>query len=161
MKNVILLICNIITGICAIVAIMISILVYLNGRKREMKKSTIKELIRIKKEYSDVYKFILTIPDEHLIKHDDFFKYIRSNKRFKLYLSEMEFFATGVNEKLYDVEIVNKMSGRKILSQFRKIKPYINDRQNSDSNNYSQYVKMIEDIKILRKEIEEKENVKK
>lgn len=34
------------------------------------------------------------------------------------YIKELEFFATGINQKIYDIKIVTKMSGSRLISQY-------------------------------------------
>ena len=41
-----------------------------------------------------------------------------SYKAKKKYIKELEFFATGVNQKIYDIKIVSKMSGSRLIYQY-------------------------------------------
>ena len=43
-----------------------------------------------------------------------------SYKAKKKYIKELEFFATDVNQKNYDIKIVSKMSGSRLIYQYEK-----------------------------------------
>ena len=73
-----------------------------------------------------------------------------SYKAKKKYIKELEFFATGVNQKIYDVKIVNKMIGSKLIYQYEKylMKIIIRIRKsNEESKAYIEYEKMINNLK--------------
>ncbi len=127
-------VCEIISGFSAVIAIVISILLYKHGVNRERKIDTLRKLSEIRKNY-----FNTKILD----------------KKEKLqYLNELEFFATGINEKIYDIRIVNKMSGGRLISQYDNwASDFIEDRKENYGNEktYSEYQKMIHNLKELRK----------
>lgn len=156
MGNIVLLICNIITGICSIVAIVISILVYLNGLKRETEKETIKELSKIRRKFYDIDDFINHIPKDIIKDINNLKAYFlkEENKKeyskLKMYFKKLENFAIGVNEKLYDVKIVNKMSGRKLCHQYNILEIWIDKIVDSYPKKYQEFRIMINNIKKIR-----------
>lgn len=156
MGNIVLLICNIITGICSIVAIVISILVYLNGLKRETEKETIKELSKIRRKFYDIDDFINHIPKDIIKDINNLKAYFlkEENKKeyskLKMYFKKLENFAIGVNEKLYDVKIVNKMSGRKLCHQYNILEIWIDEIVDSYPKKYQEFRIMINNIKKIR-----------
>lgn len=83
--------CEIASGISAAVAVVISIAIYRHGLNRERRTDTLKNLSEIRRQYFNTK----TLDDKEKLK----------------YLNELEYFATGVNEKIYDIKIVKKMSG--------------------------------------------------
>lgn len=156
MGNIVLLICNIITGICSIVAIVISILVYLNGLKRETEKETIKELSKIRRKFYDIDDFINHIPKDIIKDINNLKAYFlkEENKKeyskLKMYFKKLENFAIGVNEKLYDVKIVNKMSGRKLCHHYNILEIWIDEIVDSYPKKYQEFRIMINNIKKIR-----------
>lgn len=127
-------ICEIISGISAAVAIFISIVLYRHGLCRERKNDTIKNLSEIRRNYYNT-------------------KELDSDEK-RDYLNELEFFSTGVNDGLYDIAIVNKMSGGRLISQYKDwAKEFIEIRRKRrrDVLAYCEYEKMINKLMIRRK----------
>ena len=123
-------ICEIVSGISATVAIMVSIILYRHGLNRERRTDTLKSLARIRRQYFNT-------------------KNLDSKQKLK-YLNELEYFATGVNEKIYDIKIVKKMSGSRLIKQYDNwAADFIKDRKKSSENSrtYYEYEKMIKKLK--------------
>ena len=111
-----------------------SVIVYRKTLNRERKLDTIKMLLEIRMKYSKVCGL--------------------SYKAKKKYIKELEFFATGVNQKIYDIKIVNKMSGSKLIYQYEKYLKKIIKRirkGKEDSKAYIEYEKMINKLKKYKK----------
>lgn len=73
-----------------------------------------------------------------------------SYKAKKKYIKELEFFATGVNQKIYDIKIVSKMSGSRFIYQYEKYLKKIIKRirkGKEDSKAYIEYDEMINKLK--------------
>lgn len=81
---IILQVCEIISSIAAVVAIIISVMFYINGLNRERRIYTLKVFSEIRKKY----------PNSNALNENE----------KKRYLSELEYFATGINEKIYDIK---------------------------------------------------------
>ena len=85
-----------------------------------------------------------------------------SYKAKKKYIKELEFFATGVNQKIYDIKIVSKMSGSRFIYQYEKYLKKIIKRirkGKEDSKTYIEYEKMINKLKKYKK-YKEKDDMK-
>ncbi len=120
---------SIISGLSAAVAIVISIVLYYHGLNRERKNDTLRIFSKIRRKYFNTS----TLNDKEKLK----------------YLNELEYFATGVNSKIYDIRIVCKMSGSRLIRQYEKwSKEFIKKRREQFGNKsaYSEYEKMIKDI---------------
>ena len=64
-------------------------------------------------------------------------------------MNELEYFATGVNSKIYDIRIVCKMSGSRLIRQYEKwSKEFVRIRREQFGNKIadSEYEKMINDL---------------
>lgn len=119
----------IISGIAAAVAVGISIFTYIHGLNRERKAETLKAFSEIRKKYFNTK----TLDDKEKLK----------------YINELEYFATGVNCKIYDSKIVRKMSGSRLISQYDDwVADYIQERRDrhGNKNAYCEYEKMIKEI---------------
>jgi len=74
-------------------------------------------------------------------------------KLLRQYLSKMERFSVGVHCKIYDVSIINKMSGRVLMEQYKGfIRDYIAKRIENGmaDTTYCEYEKLIQEIADLR-----------
>lgn len=98
---------ELIGNIAAVIGAIISVSVYGNTVKREKKILTIETFSKIREKYK---------------------KEISENDRTK-FLKEMEFFCVGINEGIYDINIIKKMSGKLLLEQYDGMKPYIKERK--------------------------------
>jgi len=70
------------------------------------------------------------------------------------YLKEMERFCTGVNNKIYDLNIISQMSGNLLIKQYdHYMYDIINQRRESiyEEWKYIQYEKVIRKLKMRRK----------
>ncbi len=64
------------------------------------------------------------------------------------YLQELEFFATGVNNKIYDIRIVKTMSKSRLVTKYNPyLKEFIEERRKKkQSTSYIEYKKMIQKL---------------
>lgn len=128
--HIILQFCEILSGISAVVAIIISIALYKHGLNRERRTDTLKNLSEIRRQFFNT-------------------KILDDKEKLK-YLNELEYFATGVNERIYDIKIVKKMSGSRLVRQYDNwIADFIQVRRNKFGNNkaYCEYESMIDILK--------------
>ena len=124
---------EIISGFAAVVAIAISLWTYKHGIEKERKTDTIRKLSEIRNTYFNV-------------------KNLKKKDKLK-YLNELEFFAIGIKENIYDINIASKMSGSRLIGQYDSwaaelIKERRNDKKHSTA--YCEYEKMIKDLKKLK-----------
>lgn len=99
-------------------------------------KTEIRELVNVLNE-CDEYGF--QVVDDARIAYDD----------YRALIAKCEHFAIGVNERIYDIRIVEELGGVHLIGLFNKVKPII-DRTRSRSNvdlPYSNFEKMISTIK--------------
>lgn len=82
----------------AILAVILSITVYIHGLNRERKLDTLRRFSELRQEYFNT-------------------KDLDMKGKLK-YLNELEHFATGVNEGIYDIRTVKRMSGRRLIKQY-------------------------------------------
>lgn len=126
---------TILTAISAVIALAITAGIYWHGLRREVRLNTIKVLSALRNKY--------------------FYTKELSETEKLHYLAELEYFAVGVNYKLYDIKIVSIMSGRRLLSQYdiwmnefiQYRRTRINKNGNSQPNAYSDIVTMMENLR--------------
>ena len=129
-------------NIAAVAGSVISACVFKHSIKRERQILTIKTFSKFRQKF----------PKE-IVK--------MSNDERKDYLREIEFFCLGINNKIYDFDTLRKMSGKRLLSQYKKMKYFVNIRRkerNEDSIGceYEKVMKRLEcyyctDKKIIQK----------
>ena len=122
---------EIIAIIVAVMGVIVSALIYAHTVRRERKLDTMREFSRIREKFPEVLQLD------------------SQEKEIMQYLTEMERFCTGVNLNLYDWKIINKMSGNRLISQYRGFtKEFIKSRPDlSDgSRPYSEYTTLMEKL---------------
>lgn len=131
--NYILDICKIVSGIAPTIAVIISIIIYIHGLNRERRQLTLKVLSEIRRNYFN-------------IAHADY-------KTKLKYLNELEYLAIGIRKKIYDIEIVYNMSGRRLIGQYDKwAGSFIQQRKDEHPEKnkiYSDYEEMIMSLRKI------------
>ena len=120
---------NIIGIFIALISLVFTIWHSVHSNRTERKTETIRVLKSIRINYPSIYNM-------------NFYQKIN-------YMQEVEFFATGVNEGIYDIAIVKKMSGSLLKQQYNKwIKGYIHSTRDKQKNDkvYIEFEKMIEKL---------------
>ena len=133
---------QIISAVAAVGSFAGSVIAYRRTLNRERKLDTIKMLSEIRMKYPKICGL--------------------SYKAKKKYIKELEFFATGVNQKIYDIKIVSKMSGSRFIYQYEKYLKKIIKRirkGKEDSKAYIEYEEMINKLK-KNKKYKEKDDMK-
>ena len=111
--------------IISIVSVVISVKTYYDNLNKQRKIDTLNVLSSIRVEY----------PSFNML----------SNERKLEYMQKMEFLALGVHEGIYDIDIVKKMSRKRLLSQYEEVvAKYFNENNIKD---YSEYRNLMEEIK--------------
>ena len=111
--------------IISIVSVVISVKTYYDNLNKQRKIDTLNVLSSIRVEY----------PSFNML----------SNERKLEYMQKMEFLALGVHEGIYDIDIVKKMSRKRLLSQYEEVvAKYFNE---NNIKEYSEYRNLMEEIK--------------
>lgn len=125
-----MIIVEVIAALVSVAGAVISVVIYLRTVKREAKIATLNVLRNLRGKYPD-------------------FGYKTDDEKTQ-YLKEMEFFCTGVNEKIYDINIVKKMSRTFLLSQYECVfKEFIKERKADvgQKNIYCEYENVIKKLR--------------
>ena len=120
------------------VGVFVSAIIYLNTVNRQKKILTIQEFSKIRERYPDV--------SPNVASNDDRLEYLK----------EMERFCVGINNKIYDIEIVRDMSGHLLVKQYDSyMKDLVQSRRELRSK-FSAYERYEETIEKLKKSLGEK-----
>ncbi len=121
---------SMISAIAAVVALIITVRIYHNEQKKERQLETIKAFSEIRKKYFNS----VSLSDHEKLQ----------------YLNELEYFATGVNVGLFDIEVVKRMSKKRMINQYNTwIKQFIIERRarnGGSSSAYQEVEKMFDTI---------------
>lgn len=126
-------ICQIITALIAVAGFVLSVIIYKRTLNRERRLDTLKTLSELRVKFS---------------------KPGTTNTK---YLKALEFFATGVNQGIYDINIVKKMSGNRLVKQYdENLRDLVEKKRQKkdgsiDSEAYVQYETMIEELRKKQK----------
>lgn len=132
---------SIVGGACSFFAIANAYKEYKINVKNEVIRATLENFPKIR---SDNGELILKISD---LENAEGRKII-----LKKYLSQMEHFAVGINQDAYDIDIVDKMSGGMLISQYEEyIKDFIEERRKIPGNRVSADKKYYEYEMMMRK----------
>ena len=123
--------CENVDIIISIMALLFSIGIYIHGINREQKNDTLKCFSEIRRKYYNTKNF----DDKEKLK----------------YLNELEYFATGINAGIYDIKIVKKLSGSRLIKQYDDtMAEFIRSRKKyGNEKTYCEYEKMIEKLRRM------------
>ncbi len=132
------------------VGIFFSVLIYHHTVKKERKINTINEFSKIRDRFPNMSPLAKNpVSDEDRLE----------------YLKEMERFSVGVNNKIYDLKILQKTSGHLLINQYNNyLRDLINNRRHKDSETwkYCEYEELISKLqnklKIYDKNINNSNN---
>ncbi len=89
---------GVIGDVVAAISVIVSLLIFYATYKRDKKLQTMERYSRIRDKYPEVLS--------------------SSVAERKKYLNDMEFFCTGINTKIYDIYVLKKISGKRIISVY-------------------------------------------
>lgn len=69
----------------------------------------------------------------------------------RIILSLVEHLAIGTETGIYDLDLVNRMSGAFFVGMYAKFKPYIESARTSNPNNYCEFESLRDSIQAKRK----------
>lgn len=121
---------SIIADLAAIGSLIVAVCVHWQIVSRDRKRETIAEFNKIRDKYHDI-------------------NYSSSDKEKKAYLTELERFCVGINQGIYDLDILTKMSKTLLLSQHAYLKNFVAERRDAlgQVTAYSEYISVIEKLK--------------
>lgn len=117
--------------------------------ERRRKQSTIEYVNAIRGKYSPISrKLEEKFGWDHVINLKEMDE--SEQRDIREFLAIVEHMAVGVETEVYDVDIVNRMSGRYFLRMRRILDPYISYAQSENPTSYIEYDRMCERIRAKR-----------
>ncbi|CAO3413668.1 hypothetical protein [Azospirillum argentinense] len=123
---------------------------YIADHERRKKQSTIEYVNSIREKYRPI---VGRLEEKFGINHVINLSEIDENERRNIreLLSIIEHMAVGVETEVYDIDIVDRMSGSYFLRMRRILDPYISVSQSRSPNNYVEFDRMCDRIRAKRK----------
>jgi hypothetical protein len=127
---------------------------YKADHERRQKQSTIEYLNEIRKLYRPVEYKLNTAFGDKIINVDKISDEDRTNIRE--FLSIVEHLSTGINVGVFDLTLVNQMSGAYFVTMYEKFIPYIKEQRRMKNNNnlYCEFSQFHSGLESMRREHE-------
>jgi hypothetical protein len=118
--------------------------------ERRKKQSTIEYMNKIRDIYRPIDTKLTQKHGSKALNPEDIDEADMADMRE--FLSVLEHLSVGVNSYVYDILLVNRMSGTFLLDTLDKVKPYIkySRKERSSKTLYEEFENMCKDIKSLR-----------
>jgi hypothetical protein len=132
----------------------------LADHERRKKQSTIEYMNQIRDIYRPVDRKLSEKYGAKALNPEDIDEADMADVRE--FLSVLEHLAVGVNSQVYDIDLVNRMSGTFLLATIDKVKPYINHariKRNSETL-YEEFEKMCREIAVKRTKVKTEGDIK-
>ena len=146
LTNIVCTVLSVISTFGSTVALINSIYVQQRLAKRQ---TTIEAFNILQNEVLDILVFDKFGNAEIIVENTYNSKCEEAYKAYKTLVARLEHFAVGVNQKVYDFKVVNKLAGIHLIYLYEKIKPVI-DNANKYSHEilyYGEFVKLIDRLK--------------
>lgn len=159
---------NIITFISAIASVFATIFAAVELRRsrkaneerknRERKEATIRAYNNLQNQVLDNLVSVSHEEVDDLIKNIDRDEFKKIYMDYKALIARCEHFAVGINEKIYDFEVLYELSGEHLVYLYKKVKPIIIYARNNCNNStpFHEFEKMVNKLKKRNENREEK-----
>ena len=140
-------------GIFSIISMVLSIITLTNSihvqQKLAKRQTTIEAFNVLQNEVLDILMFDENGNAKTIVENLHNSKCEMAYRDYKILIARLEHFAVGVNQKVYDFKVVNKLAGIHLICLYEKIKPIIDNanKYTSEILYYGEFVKLIERLK--------------
>lgn len=139
-----------------LISVIVAVVSIVNNNKRTQKQSTLEAFMQFKKDvepYENMIHSYSNADINKIIQRYEQGSQLEEWDEIKKYLATVERFATGVNARIYDVEVVNKMGGYFLCEQYKTLYPIIQYKRQKDQNDciYEEFRDMVNAIICVRK----------
>ena len=154
----------IITNVFIIVGVFVAYRSISLDHDRRKKQSTIEFYDKIWEKFYPLLKIIDKKP-QGVLNVEDIDGDAELQELIREYLSIMERFSVGVNTGVYDIYVLNRMSGFRTINSYEKLGQYIKNSRTTNPNGYKDFEEVVDWLKEIRKKPpspeERKANIKK
>ena len=124
---------SILAELAAVIGAVISVFVYYDTVKRERKITTLQAYAELRDKYPPN---IETLDDDQKLA----------------YLKDLEFFCTGINEGVYDIHILKKMCGKRLIRQYDNVmKAFVEHRREISATGSKAWIEYEKTVLRLKK----------
>lgn len=144
---------ELISIIIAIISAGISIVTYINTVQYEKKKSTIDAINLLQNEVLDKFVSITKSNAVIIVENLDNEKCREIYNDYRALIARLEHFAIGVNNRIYDINIVNNIVGTHFVCLYKKIKPIIDETNKKEKSapHYYHFVGLVKKLACKQK----------
>ncbi len=141
------------TIIISVFALTFSVWQFFCERIRARKEATIHSFDELEADESVIYllrlskreiETILEAKKSDNIDNDEWFRISKA-------LALIEHFSVGVNNKIYDLKVLNSMAGNKMIDTYDKSADIIKYKRKDSEKNYSEFESMVNSLKNYRR----------
>ena len=119
--------------LAAVVGALISVLVYYDTVNRDRKAATIDHYAELRDKYPQLI--------------EDF-----TEEQKLAYLKDLEFFCTGINEGIYDLHVLKRLCGKRLIRQYDNVmRAYVEQRRQKSATGNKAWVEYEKTILRLKK----------
>lgn len=137
----------------SIIALLLTLYQMVTNKNRSRKQATIDAFNRLQTEVMDKVK---NLPRKDVTQ----FKKYGPEVNWELwntltaYLARVEHFSVGINTKIYDIKILNRLAGGYIISFYYRIKPIIEKKRDLSQEKTPPY----EEFELVKETLEKSRN---
>ncbi|MGN0488607.1 MAG: hypothetical protein ACI4HO_05055 [Ruminococcus sp.] len=143
-------IADIIASVVAVLAFAFTILVQYINSQRTRKAETIKAFNLLQNESLDKLAELNKTNAKNIVSGKSESEAFRTAYYdYKVLIARVEHFAIGVNNKVYDFNIVDELAGEHLVYLYNRVKPIIDEanKRNLDNSYYGAYSNLVEKLK--------------
>lgn len=134
--------------VIAVISAAFSIVTYVKTFLYEKRKATIESFNNLQNEVLDKFAGIEKQNAKVILENLNDEQCKEAYDGYRVLIARLEHFAVGVNKKIYDFKVVDKIAGEHLVHLFIKIKPII-DRANKNEPREKHYCNFIELVEKL------------
>ena len=135
----------------SVIALLFGLYQFIFERKRVRHEATINAFVELQKTVLNNSKYINADITKILTNHQKVQTGIVDNdwEEISEFLARIEQFSVGVNTKIYDIKVVDRMAGSHLIKEYNRFQPIINyKRQKSNTNKrYIEFETMVKKLK--------------
>lgn len=162
------LLSNIISAVSAIASVFATVFAAVELRRsrkaneeikdRERKEATILAYNNLQNQVLDKLVSFSVEEIEDLVENIDRDEFKKIYMDYKTLIARCEHFAVGINEKIYDFEVLYELSGEHLVFLYKKVKPIINYARKNCVNSipFHEFEEMVNNLEKMNKSKKEK-----
>lgn len=136
--------------VIAVISAVFSIVTYVKTFLYEKRKATIECFNNLQNEVLDKFAGIEKQNAKVILENINDERCQEAYDGYRVLIARLEHFAVGVNKKIYDFKVVDKIAGEHLVRLYIKIKPII-DQANKNEPRVKHYCNLVELVEKLNR----------